>query len=373
MNAHPPSFKGVQALRGLAALSVMLFHFRWNINEIHAGLGDKLFGWGATGVDLFFVISGFVITLSAGRASKGISGVLIFLKKRALRIFPAYYFILLITFLLSGAMSTFHYADKTENFVSALTFMPIYTSHAPFYVDDDGMYGVRWTLNYEVLFYLFISATLIFAKRWVWAGIYFTATLVVLPLGLWHQFSLDPSGYTVNSALLGLVTNPMIWLFLTGMCIGLALPYLRWLSPRAMTFAALCSLMTAAYLFSQGMCIGHGILNSGWIYGLILLTFVLSENVIGKHVPNFLMRLGDISFSLYLIHTLMNGGVGKHFAGLGIEDGYPRLIISVVVSCLLAWLSWRFIERPFIQASKKKKLVPIKTSSDQPARGANGK
>ncbi|WP_168403401.1 acyltransferase family protein [Erwinia amylovora] len=357
------TFRSVQALRGFAAFSVMLFHFRWNINTESPGLGDKLFGWGATGVDLFFLISGFVITLSAAKSPQGINGAWTFLKKRAIRILPAYYIILIISFFLSGAMSTFHYSEKTENFISALTFMPIYPDHAPFYVDDNGMYGVRWTLNYEIMFYLFISATLLFAKRWVWAGIFFTITLVALPLVVWHQFSLQPSGYIVSSALLGLVTNPIIWLFLTGMIIGLALPYLRWLTPGLMAVAALFSLMTATYIFSQSACIGHGLLSSGWIYGIILLTFVLSEDVIGKYIPGFLMRLGDISFSLYLIHTLMNNGIGKRFAGLGIEDGYARLIVSVVASCLLAWLSWRFIERPFIQTSNKKNATFEKTSA----------
>ncbi|MCP6162105.1 acyltransferase, partial [Klebsiella pneumoniae] len=88
---------------------------------------------------------------------------------------------------------------------------------------DSGMFGVRWTLNYEVMFYLFISVALLFAKRWVWAGVLFAATLVVLPLTLGYQLTLQPAGYKVDSALLGLITNPMTWLFLTGMLIGLAL------------------------------------------------------------------------------------------------------------------------------------------------------
>ncbi|MFH8134957.1 acyltransferase family protein [Pantoea osteomyelitidis] len=348
------TFKGVQALRGIAALSVMLFHFRWNINAVSPGLGDKLFGWGATGVDLFFLISGFVITLSAAKTPQGISGALTFLKKRAFRILPAYYIILIISFFLSGAMSTFHYADKTENFISALTFMPIYPDHAPFYVADSGLYGVRWTLNYEVMFYLFVSVALLFAKRWVWVALLFAATLILLPLMLWHNLSLDPSGYTTKSALLGLITNPVIWLFLTGMALGLVLPYLTWLPPRLMVFFTVLSLIAAAYFFSHGLFIGHGILSSGWIYSLILFCVVLSEGIIGKYVPSVLMWLGNISFSLYLIHTLMNNGIGKRFVHFGIADGYGRLIISVIASFLLAWLSWRYIERPFIQARKKK-------------------
>ncbi|MEN4545965.1 acyltransferase [Pantoea agglomerans] len=355
------TFRGVQALRGIAALSVMLFHFRWNINAQIPARGDELFGWGATGVDLFFLISGFVITLSAAKAPHGIFGALSFLKKRAMRILPAYYIILVITFFLTGAMSTFHYADKTENIISALTFMPILPDHAPFYVDDNGVYGVRWTLNYEVMFYLFISVALLFAKRWFMAAILFAATLVVLPLLMGHQLTLQPDGYKVDSALLGLITNPMTWLFLTGMLIGLVLPYLKWLSPRIMSVAAVCSLITAAYFFSHGMYVGHGMLSSGWVFGLILLTFVLSEDIIGKYVPNFLIWLGDISFSLYLIHTLMNNGLGKRFAAIGIEDGYVRFIVSIVLSVLLAWLSWRYIERPFLRVGKSKSISKEKT------------
>lgn len=80
MNNIQSSFKGVQALRGLAALSVMLFHFRWNLNQIQPPLGDQLFGWGDWSRPLF-LISGFVITLTASRTPTGISGMISFLKK----------------------------------------------------------------------------------------------------------------------------------------------------------------------------------------------------------------------------------------------------------------------------------------------------
>lgn len=351
------TFRGVQALRGIAALSVMLFHFRWNINTVSPGGGDEFFGWGATGVDLFFLISGFVITLSAARSEKGINGALSFLKKRALRILPAYYIILVITFFLSGAMSTFHYADKTQNLLSSLAFMPIYPEHGPFYVDDNGMYGIRWTLNYEVMFYILVSVALLFSKRVIAGALIFSITLIVLPFFLFGSFTFDPTGYKTISPYVGLLTNPMVWLFLVGVIIGLCFPYLQWIPSGLMVWVALLSIVITVYLFSKGLYVGHGLLGSGWLYAIILFSIVLSENSIGKYIPNVMVTLGNLSFSLYLIHTLMNGGIGKRFESLGIQDGYVRMIVSVALSILLSWLSYRYIERPLIASKNKVERV----------------
>ncbi|PIF06901.1 acyltransferase family protein [Candidatus Pantoea floridensis] len=345
------SYRGVQALRGLAALSVMLFHFRWNLNEVTPDLGNRLFGWGATGVDLFFMISGFVITLSIRRSPSGMFAALQFMKNRALRILPAYYIILLITFLLGGAMSTFHYEDKTANLISAIIFQPIYPDHPPFYVDDDGMYGVRWTLNYEMYFYFAMSCMLLFNRKWLATSMFFLSSLIIVPLYVFGKWTTDPAGYQTTSALLGLITNPIILLFLAGMVIGLILPTLNKI-PASFSAALLTiSLLMAAYFFSQGMYLAHGLISSGWLYVLILMFTVLSEPFIGKYVPTVLIKLGDVSFSLYLIHTMMNGGVGKRFEDFGIEPGWLRFVLSVVISLGLAWVSWRFIEKRF--TSKK--------------------
>lgn len=346
--------KSVQALRGLAALSVMLFHFRWNVNNVFPGMGDKLFGWGATGVDLFFLISGFVITLSAKKSLPGIKGASGFLKHRALRILPAYYIILLITFFLSGAMSTFHYPDKTANFISALTFQPIYQAPGPFYLDDSGMYGVRWTLNYEVWFYLVVGLLIALPFRKVTTWLFFFITLVLVPLIGFDTFTFSPEGYQTGIARLNFITNPMIFLFLAGMGTGLAYPLLKRVNGPIMTALFMGALGLLFFLFSQGLFAEHGLLGSGWIYLLIMITAIGAEKSIGQYIPGFLVRLGDISYSLYLIHTLMNTGIGKRFESVGIAEGLPRFFVSCVLSLILAWLSWRFIEKPFLSRRRVK-------------------
>ncbi|MGP6486936.1 acyltransferase family protein [Duffyella gerundensis] len=353
----PTMFKGVQALRGLAALSVMLFHFRWNLNIVNTGLGDRWFSWGATGVDLFFLISGFVITLSAQKSTPGLRGALDFLKHRARRILPAYYIILLITFFLSGAMSIFHYPDKVLNLISALTFQPVYSNNGPFYVDDSGMYGIRWTLNYEVYFYLIVGLLLILPFRGLTRWLYFSVTLIVVPLILVNSFTFSAVGYQTGIPQLNLITNPMIFLFIAGMFLGKAYPVISALNSKVMSLLLLASLAIMGTLFCHGEFINHGIMSSGWLYLIVLTCAIGAEKTIGKYIPHFLIRLGDISFSLYLIHTLMNTGIGKRFHGAGVEDGTARFVLSCVLSLLLAWLSWRFIEKPFLLKGKKEAAV----------------
>lgn len=345
--------RGLQALRGLAALSVMLFHFRWNLNDVYPGVGDRLFGWGATGVDLFFLISGFVITLTMQRIPTGISGTIHFLRRRILRIFPAYYIILLFTFLLSGAMSIFHYPDKLANLISAILFKPIYPDHAPFYVDDGGMYGIRWTLNYEIYFYLIIGLFIFTPGRWIGIALYFLLTLFLLPVMSGHAFTLSPQGYPYASPWLGLITNPMIFLFLEGMIVGLLYPLLKKAPAKPMAAAFIGTVILAIVMFKNNQLTGHGVASSGLIYALMLLCIIGAEKAIGKYVPRSLVWLGNISFSLYLIHTLMNTGIGKRFENMGIESGVTRFALSVALSLALAWLSWRYVEQPFYAKRKE--------------------
>lgn len=356
---NPSYFKGVQALRGLAALSVMFFHFRWNINATYPELGNALFGWGATGVDLFFLISGFVIVLAIKNTPATLSGMMYFLRRRLFRIFPAYYLILIITFLLSGAMSTFHYADKTQNLISALLFQPIYPDHGPYYVNDSGMYGIRWTLNYELYFYLAVGLLLTLPRRGIAIVMWFALTLFALPWMAGKSISLAEQGYEWGSAQINLITNPMILLFLVGMVIGLSVPLFRHCNSRLMLVLFIASLALAAFLFSQGRFVTHGLTGSGWIYALIMLFAVASEASLGKWIPHWLIKLGDISFSLYLVHTLMNDGIGKRLNDIGIPDGPLRFTVSVILSLILAWLSWRFIEKPFNALNKGRINAPV--------------
>ncbi|EDQ3196935.1 acyltransferase, partial [Salmonella enterica subsp. enterica serovar Anatum] len=143
----------LQALRGIAALLVVLFHYRGFLNDGAKGnptIWDKVFSPGIIGVDIFFIISGFIMVYTTWSYMRGKASLVRFLLNRVIRIIPLYYLCLVIAFLLEGAMSTFHYPDKVQNILSALTFTLYKTSTPPLYIDDGGTYNIRWTLNYEI-------------------------------------------------------------------------------------------------------------------------------------------------------------------------------------------------------------------------------
>jgi len=356
--------ESVQALRGLAALAVMFFHYRWILNLDTPGLGDQLFGLGAVGVDLFFIISGFVITLSIKRTQPKQISTVIFIKKRAIRLLPAYYVLLLITFLFSGAMSTFHYPEKVRNLLSALTFTPYDAAHAPFYVDASGMYGIRWTLNYEIYFYLITAVSLFFRKNWLVLYGFFACSLVALPLFAGFTPTLNVSGYNFGSAHVNLMTNPIIWQFLAGVTIGLLYPYLKntpakWSFP--LLFLAIAAAVWGMYFNGYN---NHGIDSAGAFLTLLFLAVVICDRYLARYTPRFLVYLGKISYSLYLLHTMLNTALDGRIDKLGISYGWPRFILYSVFAILLAHFSYKYIEQWF---SRKLSSGKTTTSHAKPA------
>jgi peptidoglycan/LPS O-acetylase OafA/YrhL len=150
--------ESVQMMRGIAALSVVFFHF-------------EIFSKGGFGVDLFFCISGFIMMLVTEKNTDD------FLKKRALRIIPLYYLLTLGVF--------------TMNFIAPQLFVRTETDFASllrslFFISGikaEPIVGVGWTLCYEMLFYLlFFVAFKISHKNRHWITFAFLAIIVLTGL-----------------------------------------------------------------------------------------------------------------------------------------------------------------------------------------------
>lgn len=156
MASAKSTINSIQALRGIAALLVVAFHFREGVNLTFPNVGDKLFINGSVGVDLFFLISGFITFYIANNLNDGAASSWEFIVKRICRVIPLYY---IITLLSPG--KTLH---SLYNVGRSLLFIPLDGSKT------GPMYGyasifVGWTLNYEMLFYAMVAIAIMFG-RW---------------------------------------------------------------------------------------------------------------------------------------------------------------------------------------------------------------
>lgn len=200
---------------------------------------------------------------------------------RIIRIMPSYYFFLLLSFLFSGAMSIFHYEDKTQDLISAISFMVYIPNAAPYYMDiNHGIYPVRWTLNYEFYFYITLSICLLFKYQFAILSIWCLLIVVVIPMLYGNTPTLETSGYEVQTALYGLLSNPLIIEFLIG--VVTALLYVRVKSLNIENVSFFISLALLSYICYVILTkVQHGInVKIALPIGFFVLFFTLTERFV---------------------------------------------------------------------------------------------
>ena len=313
----------LQALRAFAAWLVVCHHFRQIFfNFQFDGLTSRLLAErGAVGVDIFFVISGFVIYLST-RDKPVAPGK--FLLNRILRIVPAYWF---YTLLMAGLLIVASQWMPSQEFawphlLRSLLFIP---------GDNPGGFGqyptltVGWTLNFEMFFYLLFGLTFLAHPRlrlWLVAGALLVVSDVLGRMGVLSDF----------------YHNGIIYEFLLGIGLGVLhrrgwIPEGRWapLTVLALAVALLYNLDGAQRFLHWGLPSAL----------LVLAVVALEPWFRGNRV---LKALGDCSYSVYLIHVLVL------YLGLFVHEAFdvdPYLIFAACVPCIagLSWLSYQWLER----------------------------
>lgn len=283
-----------------------------------------------------------------------------FIINRLTRILPIYYILLLFAFLTGGATSTFHYPEKVTNLISALTFQPYLSNPAPLYIPESGMYNIRWTLNYEVYFYIAFSFCLLIKSRFILSGAWFLLPMAFTYL-LTSNFTLSTHGYEFSSVTLQFFTNPIILEFGIGALAGYAYLYLHnRIIFKSVYLSALCLILIAAGIIF-GQLKAYNVISASAFFFLVL-SFALQNQQILKFTPKPLITLGNISFSWYLIHNslagFISGKVEKMFPGaMHTTIGF---VILLALSVFVAWLTHKYLE---IKLTKKirtllKKITP---------------
>ncbi len=347
--ASRPVFLLVQALRGLAALMVVAHHSSILVLE-RLNLGHNWVN-GGSGVDLFFVISGFVMTVSSGPLRRAPHPARTFLARRLERIVPMYWIVTLakVATLLLWPGSGRNDIGNWQHVLASLLFVPglsVGSVQAPVLL-------VGWSLSFEMAFYLLFVMALLVRKPPLW--------VVGVPLAL--AALADLLRVPVSQPWVAYYRRSMLLEFAGGMLLAQLLPQLR----RVPWWAALGVVAFAFWplWFFQDLTI---VTMRGLVWGVpavAVVAGVLSlEARWGRHVPRWALRLGDASYSIYLVHTFVLPAIGLLLVHLRHSWRYEVTLLvaaSVVLSSLAGVLAYEGIERPINRwfRGRRRTAVPV--------------
>ncbi len=292
-------------MRGIAALAVVASHTT-----------PAAFA-GQAGVDVFFVISGFITWSITERPTTPGR----FLWRRLVRVAPLYW--------IATALMALHQGAPIEAAIKSALFVP-------YFGEGGNIWPVLvpgWTLNYEMFFYLLVGLMLLCPRR----------TGVLLLAGLMLLLAASHPAVPGDDARLMTYTNPLILEFLAG--IGLAELWLRRTLPGPWIAGPMIALGAGA-LFLPLM---HGPQDTGrfLFWGLPSLMIVggavslEARGYVGRVLP--LMLLGDASFSIYLFHPFILKTVMTLFQH---QPTVVRSSAVMLVAAAVGVVAYRYLERP---------------------------
>jgi peptidoglycan/LPS O-acetylase OafA/YrhL len=338
----------IPSLYGLRAISVLLviaYHLENSLDQVSYPAFLKPVLNGHLGVNMFFVISGFIITVLLKKEMDRTSDISLskFYIRRVLRILPAYYFLLLIYFLLQ--LSGLVFLDRTDWFFS-LTLLKQFNN-------PGGITSHLWTISAEEIFYVFyplLFITLYSQHKKLLNNILILIILVLVP---------------ASRVIIGDAFNTFAFnIFMRGdaLAIGclLALNYDRAVSTRINTYVATAlaiSLLILSNVFLQienpDLFVKKLLGYSGWslvdnlAIAILLIVSIERKNAIWFKLLNSkpMIFTGMISYSMYLWQQIFTSRLE-----LGLANKLPFNLIFILIASVL---SYSLIEKPFLKIKER--------------------
>lgn len=326
-------FRELDGLRGIAALAVLVYHFTGPYNSHFPTDPQPIvdFPYGAFGVQLFFLISGFVILMSAHRSQRPTD----FIISRVSRIYPAYWISLILALIVS-------FFFKVNG--AGLTTWEVFANFSMMqrWLQVQNAVEVYWTLAVELQFYVLIFAVILVTRSKITETVIFNITVVwlILSLGIasWASpFSagIDPQNViTPVKVLLNISLAEFGPLFCTGM--------LAYTSRNRGKFTFLLPVAGA-------VSVAVATLLHSWSYGAIVAgicaTFVIIA--LRPHTSwlncRGLQWLGKISYSVYIVHSTVGYLIIRSTLPLIGRDW--AILVALIGSVLAAWAVYEIGER----------------------------
>lgn len=322
----------VQYLRAAAALAVVFYHIS-TVSQKAWGLDpERIDQVGAAGVDLFFVISGFIMAMIAGRQQE-FDGKDFWIRRIA-RVAPAYWVITLLVFVMAWQMPNLFNSTVADlyNLMTSLSFVALEQAGG----GTGPLLVVGWTLNYEIFFYAIVALTagLFSDRRLLGASAVIICFVAV--------------GILLNPATPSLVfyTDPILLEFVFGILI-----FHAWIRSRAEGVGIMSMAFFAAGILllvwqwerplAEWRAFYWGVPAAAVLYGgLGALRFKSA----------LLARLGDWSYALYLTHVFVITFYIKHgiYSVTAIDLPWPvHYLIMTVLAFAVAGAFYTLVEVPF--------------------------
>ena len=351
-NHRNDKLQALQVMRAFAALGVLLWHASIFTGPYGEGIGTALFhAPSVMGVDLFFVVCGFVIYLSSTKRTE--SGVVpispaVFLIKRLARILPLYVACTLALFLIERGSER----QTWELLFRSLAFIPTHNADQPNIFSPTMTVG--WSINYEVYFYILFSIALLFRQQF-WKPLLSWSLVIFVAASTLGQ----------APAILHIVTHPINLLFLSGILLG-ALYRSDVRFPNKWTAIAAVIMAPVPILIQYVGKIGieHGFAGVGGSLVFMVALTTIADKSLNMRCNRVLTYLGDISYSIYLTHPIVMWGVmwaNEYFAWGNPMGGWICVGATLVATIGVSALSYRFMEMGISVRAREWALEKLRT------------
>ena len=337
-NDRAKTFFFMDMLRAYACFMLILFHAHSISRQIPQTDGTEIWPspvWWCSAIDLFFVMSGFLIIYMGKKLYRTPDGVKIFAIRRAVRILPLYWiytFIIASVFLLGAGTSHTSEHVTIDRFMASLLFWPI---------QGGPIIPLGWTLNFEVFFYILFSFSLRFA--FLQGAIGLCGVLGVLAaLGVICDFQIYALKFW---------TEPLVIDFIFGLALGIAY-HLGVKLPNAarllLAAASVLPLLAVPPDFTPFDIVRP--FTFGASAALLVAAACLREKeyTFGK-AGAFLQELSNSTYSLYLSHIITLKAVELVYkkSGLALSFGpIPYIIFAPLCAVVVGYIAYISLEKP---------------------------
>ena len=346
--------QSLQVGRAIAALGVVFYHLvKLSVEYQNGCFYQPWTEISRCGVDIFFVISGFVMVATTYRKMDQPGTGRRFLIHRVSRIYPPY--------LTLTALLTVFWLFKPNAVNAKHGGVDLFSSYTLWTSTKLPLLPVAWTLKFEMMFYLvFLGIILFVNKRWfahalaIWAAI-------VLAGSLLNWTGVSQAFMASHPASAGRLFSPLPLEFIVGCYIGLAAQKIRFVGGKACVIAGL------VLFAAEGVLAQFGLMNSYFggandlvpfflppaaliVYGLV----AWERESVSFHPPQWLIRCGDMSYSIYLVHVLVIHAAYRYawrfLHPFGITAVF--LVVTAAAALFAGACFYKLVEKPFSNWTK---------------------